>query len=364
MGIVTPTKRAFEAAGAFQLDGKILRVEPLGSGHIHDTYLVEANGNASYVLQRMNENVFRDIPGLMRNLETVLSYLSMVRPDQPLLLIGTNGGMSYLTDAFDDKWRMFRFIPGSLTCDRVESQEIAVSGGAAFGAFVAALRDLPPEELVETIPAFHDLERRLDAFNIAIKNEPVGRTSGVTKEISAVESLAEEMLAIHRLGRDGALPLRVVHNDTKINNVLFDSDSKAICVIDLDTVMPGYIHYDFGDMLRTGASTAGEDEPDSSSVAVDMRLLEGFAAGFIRETQTLLTQTEADTLALAPAMMTYMIGVRFLTDYLAGDPYFKTSYEEQNLVRARNQLRLAHCYRAQQDAIESVLSRLLNLGDG
>jgi thiamine kinase-like enzyme len=218
---------------------------------------------------------------------------------------------------------------------------------------------MPGGPLFETIPSFHDIEKRIQTFNLKVKENPVGRVSSVRNEIDQFLQRAEEMKIILKLGREGIIPLRITHNDTKFNNILLDENDKALCVIDLDTVMPGYVHYDFGDAIRTVANTANEDEKDLSKVKMDINLFKAYAEGYLSETASTLNDVEKEYLAFAPKLITYTIGLRFLTDYIDGDNYFKIHHELHNIQRARAQLQLVKSMEEQYEPMRKIISQLI-----
>jgi len=237
----------------------------------------------------------------------------------------------------------------------VDSPEKAFQGGRAFGRFQRFLDDLNAEALIETIPDFHNIESRLASFRETVEKNPVGRKKDVEKEIAFIEKRADEMKTILILGREGNIPLRITHNDTKFNNVLLDRNDRALCVIDLDTVMPGFVHYDFGDAIRTGASTAAEDEEDLSKVSIDPDLFRGFARGFLEQTGEILNRTEIDHLAFSARFMTCIIGLRFLSDHIDGDNYFKIHHSNHNLQRARAQFRLLETMEENREKMQKII---------
>jgi Ser/Thr protein kinase RdoA (MazF antagonist) len=240
----------------------------------------------------------------------------------------------------------------------VDSPDKAFEGGKAIGRFQAMLSDMPGGPLFETIPWFHNIEKRLETFNNKIKENPAGRVGSVVKEIDQILNRAEEMKILLRLGREGKIPLRITHNDTKFNNILLDENDKALCVIDLDTVMPGYIHYDFGDAIRTAANTASEDEDDLSKIKMDINLFKAYAEGYLSETVETLNDVEKEFLAFAPGLITYTIAVRFLTDFIDGDNYFKIHHELHNLQRARAQLKLVMSMEEQYEDMRRIIRNL------
>jgi thiamine kinase-like enzyme len=344
----------------FQIEEKPISVLPFGSGHINDTYKVETEGK-NYLLQRINHSIFRDVEGLTDNFLKVTGHIrekiSHSNSGQKTLKIHPTKSNSYFhKDIEGNYWRLLDFIQDSSSYDLVENNTIAYEGGKAYGQFVKMLSDFPAETLVETIPQFHDINFRLSNFRNAVKKDTAKRVSKSKKEIDFIEARTNEMKLIIRLGSENKIPLRVTHNDTKINNVLFNKAGKGICVIDLDTVMPGYIHYDFGDSIRTFTNTADEDEPDLFKVEMNPDYYAAFTKGFLEETKAILTEEELNTLAFSAKLMTYIIGLRFFTDYLEGDVYYKTKYPEHNLTRAKTQFKLLESMEEQfsfmQDCIE------------
>ena len=343
----------------FRIDGDVKNAYPYGSGHINDSYKVLTN-DKNYLLQRINHEVFKDVRGLTSNISKVSDHLSeklAVHPSQMQILNGvrTLNGEYILNDGEGNYWRIFDFIESSQSFNRVENAHLAFEGGKAYGWFMRMLDDFRVNTLIDTIPAFHDMSYRLDNFHNAINKNQAGRVGELEPEIEFVAQRSEKMKLVLDLGKENKIPLRVTHNDTKINNVLFDQDGKAMCVIDLDTVMPGFVHYDFGDAIRTFANTADEDEKDLSKVSMNIGLYEAFAKGFLSETKDILTQAEIETLAKSAEIMTFIIGLRFLTDYIEGDVYYKTHYPDHNLIRARVQFRLVQSMEDQQAEMDNLL---------
>jgi thiamine kinase-like enzyme len=239
--------------------------------------------------------------------------------------------------------------------DVVENETIAYQGGKAFGRFISELADLPANKLSATIPDFHNLETRMDKFHNSLIADLVNRKKDIPEEIRFVNERAEQMLKIPFLLKQGNLPMRITHNDTKFNNILFDENNKAICIVDLDTVMPGSVLFDFGDAIRTGANTVCEDEKDLDKVDVNLNIYQAYTRGFIKETQESLTPEEISNLAFSARFMTYIIGLRFLTDFIDGDPYFRTNYPEHNLVRAKVQFKLLEAMEKNAEAMDKIV---------
>jgi Ser/Thr protein kinase RdoA (MazF antagonist) len=344
----------------FLPENTLASVIPYGSGHIHDTYRLR-NADASqpdYLLQRINHRVFSRVPELMENIRRVTEHLHRKQPGSiTLTLLPTRDNRNFYRDAAGNYWRMFVFIPGTHTLDVVQTPEQAYEGGKAFGQFLALLSDIPGQSLHETIPSFHSIAMRRGNFERAVAENPAGRLPEVSAEVDFVRSRVEKMAVIEQAGERGHLPKRIVHNDTKFNNVLLNADEKAVCVIDLDTVMPGYVHYDFGDAVRTIANPAAEDEADLSKITVDLQLFTGFTEGYLAETRTELTDNELRYLAFSPQLMAFIMGLRFLTDYLAGDQYYKIHFSGHNLQRARAQFQLVRQLEAHQPAMERIVRK-------
>jgi hypothetical protein len=358
-----------EISGQFRHEGTFLTGEPYGSGHIHDTFRVQTaeRDKDDYILQRLNNKIFKNIPQLQNNIERVTVYLNRKLQNVPgsnvkrecLTLIPAKDGKSWIVDKNGNYWRMYIFISNHRSYNIVDSSGKAFEGGKAIGRFQAMLADMPGEPLFETIPKFHDIENRLGILTQKIKEDPAGRVSEVSDEIKEYLSRGEEMKTILKLGRAGKIPLRITHNDTKFNNILLDENDKALCVIDLDTVMPGYVHYDFGDAIRTVTNTAAEDEKDLSKVEMNISLFEAYARGYLSETGNTLNEVEKEYLAFAPKLITYTIGVRFLTDYIDGDNYFKIHHEFHNRQRTRAQLKLVMSMERQYGEMKKIIGKLV-----
>jgi Ser/Thr protein kinase RdoA (MazF antagonist) len=351
----------------FALKGTILSALPYGSGHINDTYRVETAepGSPNYILQRINHKIFKNVPGLMDNIDRVTRHIRLklentpgADPDrQGLTLVPTLNGKSYYQDPDGNYWRVYLFIEDNRSYDIVDTPEKAFEGGRMFGKFQSMIADLPGGPLFETIPNFHNIDMRLETLRKTIEKDPAGRASRVSAEAAFVWERAEEMATILHLGQKGLIPQRITHNDTKFNNVLLDKNDRGLCVIDLDTVMPGYVHYDFGDSIRTSTNTGAEDDPDLSRVEMDIRLFEAYTKGFLEETRSTLTPTELEYLPLAGKLFPYIIGVRFLTDYVDGDNYFKIKHEHHNLQRARAQFKLLTSMEGQFEEMKKIVRR-------
>jgi aminoglycoside phosphotransferase (APT) family kinase protein len=351
-----------EVASNFPLHGCLIEAHPYGSGHINDTFAVrydQAGVGVRYVFQRINHSIFRDVPLLMDNIHRVTAHLGgHLRGDsrRALTLVSTRAGKAYHKSVEGNYWRIYLFIEKARSFDELESATQAFEAARAFGTFQKELADLPGKRLGETIPGFHDTRQRFEALSAAVTKNAAGRKKEVTAELDFVfrrEAMVDRLLD---LARSGALPERVTHNDTKINNVMLDDQTgEGICVIDLDTVMPGLSLYDFGDMVRTACSPAAEDERDLSKVAVRTAVFEALAQGFTEGASAILTDAEWENLAFSGQLMTFEVGMRFLTDYLAGDVYFKTKRPGHNLERCRTQFRLVECLEEAAPEMEKIV---------
>ena len=331
-----------EAVFHFPTDGTPVKCEQIKSGHINETFLITTDTGALYILQWINQYVFPNVNAIMNNMSAISSYLREHEPGKSSMIsyIDTLDGKSYYDDGEGGAWRIYRFVPNSLCLQRPGCPEDFYECARAFGHFQYALRDFPAQRLEETIVNFHNTVDRYRQLREAVANDEAGRLHEVENEVRFVLDREERACTLHRMREAGELPVRATHNDTKINNVLLDSDThKAICVIDLDTVMPGLSAFDFGDAIRFGASTAAEDERDLSKVSLDLKLYRTFVRGFLEACPS-LTAAEIKALPLGAYTMTLEVGMRFLTDYLNGDRYFSIDYPEHNKIRCRTQFKL------------------------
>ena len=326
----------------FALDGEVVSCIPYGGGHINSTHLVTDCTGTRYILQRINNHVFRDVDALMDNICMVTDYLHRDGCEEgTLTFIPTRDGRYYTQNEYG-YWRMYRFVEDSVCLQAPESDEDFYESAVAFGRFQQALKDFPVEKLHTTIPNFHNTPDRYRLFREAIARDPMDRVKDVQPEIDFILSREETVCRPQHMLEEGRLPQRVTHNDTKLNNVLLDAENhKALCVIDLDTVMPGLSIFDFGDSIRFGASTADEDERDLTKVTMSLDRFRAFTRGFVRSCPG-LTETELDMLSDGARTITLECGMRFLTDYIDGDHYFATQREGQNLDRCRTQLKLVY----------------------
>ena len=340
-----------EALEGFDIPGRFVECVPCGNGHINDTYMVtfeEENGLCRYSLQHMNRSVFKDPVSLMNNILHVTAYLKeQIRSQggdpqrETLDFVCTKTGEPYFVDSYGEYWRAYHFVEDAYALDEISNPQDFYESAVAFGHFQRMLADFPADTLTETIVGFHDTKLRFAAFEQAVEADVCHRAAEVQKEIQFVRDRYEVAWILGDLLAQGKLPLRVTHNDTKSNNVLIDNvTGKGLCVIDLDTVMPGLAVNDFGDSIRFGASTGAEDEKDLSKIWCDLDLYEIYMKGFVEGCGGTLTDMEIECLPVGAKVMTYECGMRFLTDYLAGDTYFKTAYPTHNLDRARTQFKL------------------------
>ena len=325
----------------FATNGRAISCEPYGNGHINTTYLVVCDTGSRYILQKINKYVFKDPEQLMQNIVMVTKHLKQKSLGKQVMTVvpTTDGGMWYLDDD-GEYWRIYDFVEKSICKETVDSPEIFKESGAAFGEFISLLADFDAKSLADTIPFFHDTPRRFQALHDAIKKDTAGRARFVQREIDF--ALAREGFAatLINLQTSGDMPTRVTHNDPKLNNVLFHHKTlAALCVIDLDTVMPGLAVNDFGDSIRFGATTAAEDEPNLDKVNFSLSLYHAYREGFTAAC-TALTACETEHLPHGAKMMTLECGVRFLTDYINGDIYFKVHRDGHNVDRCRTQFKL------------------------
>lgn len=357
-----------EAAGAFLTEGALQSCERFGNGHINDTFLLVCGRR--YILQRINTEVFRDPVSLMRNIEGVTGFLRRKiiekhgDPERETMnLVRTRDGKSWHVDAEGSYWRVYQFIENSVCYETVKNEEDFYQSGKAFGHFQNLLADYPAKELAETIPHFHDTPKRFRDFKKAVEADPLGRAAAAAPEIAFYLEREKDCSAADIMLKNGELPLRVTHNDTKLNNIMIDSRTgQAICIIDLDTVMPGLSVFDFGDSIRFGANTALEDETDLRKVSLSLPLYETYTRGFLTGCAGSLTGSEISMLPQGARLMTLECGMRFLADYLTGDHYFHVSREHHNLDRSRTQICLIadmeHKWGQLQQITEQVLKEV------
>lgn len=344
---------------AFKVKGDPISCKPFGSGHINHTLKIVTDAGAEYVLQRINKHVFKNPEQLMENLTAVTKYLRKHEDDTRMALhfIRTHYNQYFYVDDHGDYWRMYDFV-GGFCLDMPETNADFYESALAFGHFQSMLADFPAETLHETIPEFHNTIDRYRQFKEVLKKDPCGRLAGVRNEVQFLKDREELAGTLQRMRESGELPLRVTHNDTKLNNVLLDKKTReSLCVLDLDTVMPGLSAYDFGDSIRFGAATAAEDEKDLSKVSMDLRMFEVYTKGFL-EAATSLTDQEIRMLPMGAYVMTLEVATRFLKDYLDGDKYFRTAYPGHNLDRARTQIKLVADMEEKMEEMDRIVARV------
>ena len=377
--VIFSTRRKIEGADSRSLEDAVYAfgfgpqcsyVKPFGEGHINETYAVympgpEGTDVPRYVLQRVNIHVFKNPAQVMENIFSVTEYLrEVIRKEggdldrETLSYIKTKSGDTYFEDADGQPWRCLHYVPNSICHQTVEEPQQFYQSARSFGHFLKQLGDYPAEDLYETIPRFHDTVKRFRDFSEAVRKDVKNRAGQCREEIDFALAREADCGVLMNQLQEGILPLRVTHNDTKLNNILFDADTdQGLCIIDLDTIMPGLAANDFGDSIRFGASTAEEDEPDLSKVHFDIHLYELYVKGYLEMARDVLTPAEIDSLPWGARLMTLECGMRFLADYLQGDVYFKTAYPDHNLVRARTQFRLVKEMEEQFDSMYEILRK-------
>ncbi len=351
----TTLKTIFDA---FDHKSKYLKHSELNTGHINDTFLITTTTGCKYILQRINHHVFKDVPGLVNNKILISNHIVSKFPNlskkeirnSKLTFVKAINKDSYYHIHDGQFWNIMVFIENSITHEVVKNKEIAYEGGKLLGEFLNLTLDFDSSQLIEVIPNFHDMSFRYKQYTSSIQSAAKERLQKALEYIDIVDKSKEEMHILQNLKDEGKIPTRVAHNDTKISNSLFTKDNKGICMIDTDTVMPGIIHYDFGDAIRTICNSAAEDEKDISKVEFNIEYYNAYKKGFLEKTEDNLTEIELKYLPLAAKTMIFIMGLRFLTDYLNNDIYYKRDYPDHNLDRAKNQFKL----------IESFSEKLLN----
>jgi Ser/Thr protein kinase RdoA (MazF antagonist) len=339
--------------GRFRISGALREAKPYGSGHINDTYLADYGAGGRFIHQRINKRIFKDPAALMGNVERVLAHMEAKRAPA-LTLVPAADGRAYHVDGDGDFWRTYVFIERGRTFDVAQGPAHAFEAAKAFGQFQRQLADLPPPRLSDTIPDFHHTPKRFAALERAAAADCAGRAAAARREVDFALSRKEMTRVLQDALEGGDIPERVTHNDTKINNVIVDERThEGVCVIDLDTVMPGLALHDFGDMVRTTTSAAAEDERDLSKVGLRLPLFEALVAGYV--SMAPLTPRERELLVFAGKLITFEIGLRFLTDFLSGDVYFKVHREGHNLDRCRTQFKLIESIKAQEKAMNEIV---------
>ncbi len=350
-------------AEQFRIDGAVQSVEALGEGFINDTYIVVTD-RARYVLQRKNRNIFTNIPAMMRNIWGVTAFLKekVCRAGgdplrEVMTVVPTLDRMLYHKDAAGDYWTTTLFIEDSVTYEAATTPELARRGGEGIGRFQRMLADYR-EPLTDILPGFHNIRIRFEQWDDALARNAAGRRATVEREIGWIERRRAEMLRFWERVESGEIPMRVTHNDTKINNILFDRQGRVLCVIDLDTVLNSPCFNDFGDAIRTYANHGREDDDELGNVWLDMAMFRGFAEGYLSEARAFLTPAETDALAFSVRYITYEQVLRFLMDYLNGDTYYKIKSPDHNLVRTRAQYALLESVEGHYDEMRDTIRRL------
>jgi Ser/Thr protein kinase RdoA (MazF antagonist) len=356
-----------EIALNFKLDGTIAEVKPLGEGFINDTFIIKTTGNSpNYILQRKNKRIFSPVPAMMDNIQKVCLHIKQkveLAGGDPLreamTIIPANDGKLYFLDNEDEYWAACLFIENTIAYDSAETPELAYAGGKGIGKFQSLVSDLN-EPLVNILPGFHDIRYRFKQWAEVLAKDPSGRKAKVAKEISWIESRKAEMLGFWKMVEEGIIPTRISHNDTKINNILFDKKGDVLCVIDLDTVLSSTVLNDFGDAIRFYTNTGLEDDENLENIAMDIKIYTAFAKGYLEETTSFLTDKEIEYLAFAAKYITFEQVLRFLMDYIDGDTYYKTKSPEHNLIRTRAQYKLLQSMEKQFEEMNKIVKELLS----
>ena len=350
----------------FDIDITFNEIVAYGNGLINDTYLVKTlpEGGSDYMLQRKNHKIFKNVPGMMNNIvittdhirnQLITSGASEVER-KVMNYVASKDGEMFVNDEDGNFWTLFLFIADCQVVDYIQKPEQAFKAAQAFGHFQKQLADLPGELLIETIPNFHNGISRLNDFKTAILNDAAGRVSDNQLQVDKILGRADEMTALQRGLDNKTIPLRITHNDTKINNILFDQEGNTLCIIDLDTVMPGSALYDFGDSIRSLGNKAPEDEPDLTKIEFNEEIYKGFAQGYLSEARSFLSSNEIDLLPFSCRYMAWEQAMRFFTDYLNGDTYYKTDYPGHNLVRTLAQIRYLEVLEQNKEIMEDIIS--------
>lgn len=351
---------------SFSISGNYVGSERKNDGNINSTFVlsfVDGGQTHKYTLQKINTYVFKKPDELMSNIAGVTAHIRKSGRMQTLDFLKSRDGKYYCVDGEGNYWRCYRYVDGVHTCNTIDSAEVFRGAGEAFGRFQSILADYPIDRLYDTIPNFHNTVSRLEDFKKSVAADKAGRADGVREEINFILGREKDAHVLPDMIKSGKLPLRVTHNDTKLNNILFDDETgKGVCIIDLDTVMPGLSLYDFGDSIRFGANTAAEDEPDTDKISVDLGLYRAYTEGYLSSAGESLTETEIKLLPFSAKLMTLELCMRFLGDYLDSDRYFKINYPEHNLVRARAQIKLVSDIESKLGEMEKITAAAAQRG--
>lgn len=357
----------YKIAECFQLEGTVKKIAPLGEGFINDTYIIETESDDSpnYLMQRKNKKIFTDVPAMMDNIERITLHVKekvKAKGGDPmreaLTVTKTKEGALYHKDEEGEFWAICLFIAGSVTYEAADTPELAYAGGKGIGMFQRMTSDFTGK-LTDILPGFHNIRFRFKQWDEVLGKDPVGRKKELAKEIAWIEERREEMLEFWKLVEEGTIPTRVTHNDTKINNILFDEKGDVLCVIDLDTVLSSTALNDFGDAIRSYTNTGLEDDTDLDKVSMEMDIFRAYAQGYLSETKAFLTPIELDYLAFSAKYITYEQVLRFLMDYIDGDNYYKVKSPEHNLVRTHAQYKLLQSIESQFDEMKQVVKAAL-----
>lgn len=349
----------------FQIEGQVEEVAPLGEGFINDTFIIKTQGDSpNYILQRKNKNIFSPIPAMMDNIQKVCLHIKKKVEKaggdplrEAMTIIPAKDGKLYFLDEEDEYWAVCLFIEDTIAYDAAETPELAYSGGKGIGKFQSFVADLK-EPLTNILPGFHDIRFRFKQWDEVLAKDPVGRKAEVAEEISWIEDRRDEMLKFWEMVEEGIIPTRISHNDTKINNILFDKKGDVLCVIDLDTVLSSTVLNDFGDAMRFYTNTGLEDDENLDNVSMDMNIFKAFAKGYLEETNSFLTDKEEEYLAFSARYITYEQVLRFLMDYIDGDNYYKVKSADHNLVRTRAQYKLLQSMEDQYADMKNTIKEL------
>ena len=350
----------------FRLEAEIKEVKPMGEGFINDTFIIETKDDSTkFILQRKNKNIFSPIPAMMENIQKVCTHIKkkvIAAGGDPfreaMTIIPTNDDKLYFLDDENEYWAVCLFINDTIAYEAAETPELAYAGGKGIGKFQSLVADLK-DPLVNILPGFHDIRYRFKQWDEVLAKDPVGRKEQVSEEISWIENRNEEMLNFWELVENGTIPTRISHNDTKINNILFDKKGEVLCVIDLDTVLSSTVLNDFGDAMRFYTNTGLEDDENLDNVTMDLEIFKAFAKGYLEETISFLSPKEIEYLAFSARYITYEQVLRFLMDYIDGDNYYKTKSANHNLVRTRAQYKLLQSMEEQFSEMEGFVKSLV-----
>ncbi len=351
-----------EIAAQFKIEGTIKDVKKLGEGFINDTFIVETSDDApNYILQRKNKRIFSPIPAMMENILKVTTHIKKKVVEaggdpmrEAMTVTEAKDGKLYFLDEEEEYWAVCPFIDDTIAYEAAETPELAYAGGKGIGKFQSMVSDLN-EPLTDILPGFHNIRFRFKQWDEVLAKDPVGRKAEVAEEIMWIESRREEMLDFWKLVEEGKIPTRVTHNDTKINNILFDKKGEVLCVIDLDTVLNSTILNDFGDAMRYYTNTGLEDDTNLDNVSMDMEIFKAFTKGYLEETASFITDIEKEYLAFSAKYITYEQVLRFLMDYIDGDNYYKVKSPEHNLIRTRAQYKLLTSMEEQFEEMKKVV---------